>query len=156
MLTGIFRIPDLGQTGWEEAVTKMLYKWGKCVLWGHFLPQKVLSKQLEFSLIKKARHLPGGLGWDPGSSKLSLLSTRNVQVLILSKGYLFSEFICLNPIPRVSSSEPNTFVSISWSLLYHGPQYRKGCICLFVYCYNQISDFTSRIQFKRDTHIRDK
>lgn len=33
VLTGIFRIPDLGQIGCEEALTKALYVWGKLFMY---------------------------------------------------------------------------------------------------------------------------
>lgn len=47
--------------------------------------------------------------------------------------------------------------------LSHGPSYIMGpgtgkdvYVYLLVYCYNQISDYIGRIQFKKDIHICDK
>lgn len=157
VLTGIFRIPDLGQIGCEEALTKALYVWGKYVLSDavscHESPLASSSGFLNgesyapswgtwIKYWEQQVHLVGG--WKHTSPHAT---PKAICFLWLS--------VSRDPIPRVSSSKSPNFIS-SQSLLYLGPDYRKGWICLFIWILlnNQISDYAIRSNLKEiSTHI---
>lgn len=133
VLTGIFRIPDLGQIGWEEAVNV----WGKCVLSDAISCHKSpLASSLGF-LSRESQGPSWGAWMKYWETQVALVGNwKCTGSHATPRALCFLQLsVSRDPIPSVSSSKSPNFISSHSPCFILGPRMGKDEYAyLFEYC----------------------